>query len=309
MPSYGITHESGTLKRVMVHHPGRELELANVDPEAHHFETAVDTRRFIDDHRRLMDALEEAGVEVLKVRDLVRGDEEAYAESYRCPNLVFVRDSSTMTDDGAFLFRMGLPTRRRETPVIRAAHRANGVPVALEMREPDTFEGGGFAFLEGGTAVAGLCERSTQGALDQMGDYLLANGLVNLYVTLDMPEGCIHIDGEFAELPGRVAISYAPVLDNAPAHFRTRHERWEGCFTEWLRETGWDIIEITEQECRDMAANFLTVDTSLAIHYTGNPRVMKEVKDRGIDVVQIPGDEMKKGNGGIHCMTCPVLRV
>jgi len=57
-----------------------------------------------------------------------------------------------------------------------------------------------------------------------------------------------------------------------------------------------------------MAANFLTVDTSLAIHYTGNPRVMKEVKERGIDVVQIPGDEMKKGNGGIHCMTCPILR-
>jgi len=128
-------------------------------------------------------------------------------------------------------------------------------------------------------------------------------------VTLDMPEGCIHIDGEFAELPGKVAISYAPVLDNVTAHFRTASDRWDGCFTEWLRETGWDIIEITKQEYWDMAANFLTVDSDLAIHYTGNPRVMKEVKERGIDVVQIPGEEMKKGNGGIHCMTCPILRV
>jgi arginine deiminase len=66
---------------------------------------------------------------------------------------------------------------------------------------------------------------------------------------------------------------------------------------------------ISDQECFDMAANFLTVDKDLALHYTGNPRVMKECKERGIDVVQIPGEEMRKGMGGIHCMTCPILRV
>jgi arginine deiminase len=35
---------------------------------------------------------------------------------------------------------------------------------------------------------------------------------------------------------------------------------------------------------------------------------MREVKDRGIEVIQIPGEEMRKGNGGVHCMTCPILR-
>ncbi|MCW4050319.1 MAG: hypothetical protein NWE89_11360 [Candidatus Bathyarchaeota archaeon] len=50
MPSYGINHESGTLKRVMVHHPGKELELANQDPVAHHFDMPVDSKRFISDY-------------------------------------------------------------------------------------------------------------------------------------------------------------------------------------------------------------------------------------------------------------------
>jgi len=50
------------------------------------------------------------------------------------------------------------------------------------------------------------------------------------------------------------------------------------------------------------------VDRDLAIHCTGNPRVMREVKERGIEVVQIPGDEMRKWNGGVHCMTFPILR-
>jgi len=36
--------------------------------------------------------------------------------------------------------------------------------------------------------------------------------------------------------------------------------------------------------------------------------VMKEARERGIEIIQIPGEEMRKGNGGIHCMTCPILR-
>ncbi|MFA9496210.1 MAG: hypothetical protein ACERKS_09860, partial [Candidatus Bathyarchaeota archaeon] len=79
MPSYGINHESGTLKRVMVHHPGKELELANANPVAHHFDMPVDIKRFISDHQELVDALKDAGVEVLLVRDLIADNKEIIA--------------------------------------------------------------------------------------------------------------------------------------------------------------------------------------------------------------------------------------
>jgi arginine deiminase len=308
MPSYGISHESGDLKRVMVHHPGKELELANMDPVKHHFEMPVDVKRFISDHQMLIDSLEEAGVEVLKVRELLADNKEVYEHSFECPNLVFVRDSSTVTKKGVFLFRMGLASRRVETPVIRAAHNALNNPIVLTMKEPDSFEGGGFALLDGRAAVAGLCDRSTQGALKQMGDYLLNQRVIDIWITLEMPKGVVHIDGEFAELPEKLAISYPDVMESVPTTFRTLTETWEGSFMEWLREEGWDIIEINTQEYFDMAANFLSVSQDLAIHYTGNPKVMQEVNQRGIDVIQIPGEEMRKGMGGIHCMTCPILR-
>jgi arginine deiminase len=309
MQNFGITHESGKLKRVLVHHPGKELELANRDPVAHHFDQPVDVKRFRNDHLELIERLEEIGIEVIRISKVLEDNQEALEFSLECPNLVFVRDSSTVTKNGAFLFRMGLPTRRKETPVIKAAHNALGIPIVLELKEPETFEGGGFAILENNSAVAGLCDRSTQGALDQMGDYLLTNRLLETWVTLAMPKGIVHIDGEFAELPGKIAISHPEVMENTPASFRTRKEGWKGNFIDWLREDGWDIINITDKECFNMAANFLTVDEDLAFHYTGNPRVMKEVNKRGIDVIQIPGEEMRKGMGGIHCMTCPVLRV
>jgi arginine deiminase len=293
----------------MVHHPGKELEVGNRNLEAHHFAQPVDVKCFMRDHQELMDQLIEAGVEVLNVRDLVTAQPEIATQIDYCPNLVFVRDSSTITNGGAMLFRMGLPSRQRETPIIQTALESLEIPFVLKMTSPQRFEGGGFAFLENRIAVAGLCDRSTQEALTMMGDYLLEAQLIELWIELHMPPGSIHIDGEFAALPGKVAISYPEVLNAVPTLFRTRSERWTGNFIAWLKEEGWDILEITEQECHNMAANFLTVASDLTFHYTGNPRVMTEVRKRGIDVVQIPGAEMQKGNGGIHCMTCPILRV
>ena len=163
----------------------------------------------------------------------------------------------------------------------------------MALGEPETFEGGGFALLEGKVAVAGLCQRTTQGALDKIGGFLLREGVAETFI----------------ELPGKLALVHTETLEYAPSVFRRRGETWEGSFVGWLDEEGWDILEITDRERMDMAANFLTVDRDLAIHYEGNPRVMAEVRARGIEVIQIPGEEMMKGNGGIHCMTCPVLRV
>lgn len=308
MPHFGITHESGTLRHVLVHHPGRELQLANDDPSRHNFDGPVDIHRFIAEHKGLMEALVEAGVEVLDIGTLVESYPRMVEQVARCPNLVFTRDSSIVTDAGAVLMRMGIPSRRLETPIIKAVYDVLTIPVGLELREPMTFEGGGFALLKGGVAVTGLCSRTTRNALDTLRDFLFENGVVDTFVVLNLPEDDIHIDGDFAELPGRVALVHVETLDHEPAEFYTRSGEWRQPFVGWLKEEGWDILEISDRERMDMAANFLTVDRDLAIHYEGNLRVMDEARDRGIDVVQIPGDEMRKGNGGVHCMTCPILR-
>ena len=255
-----------------------------------------------------MDALEEAGIEVLDVGSLLGDDPGLSAQVENCPNLVFTRDSSFVTDTGAVLMRMGLPSRRRETPVIEAAHETLGVPIGHRLEAPETFEGGGFALLDDRVAVAGLCQRTTQGALDSIRDFLFEEGVADTFIVLNVPPDDIHIDGDFAELPGKTALVHKETLEYAPAVFHTQEETWEGPYVRWLEEEGWDLLENTYQERFDMAANFLTLDKDLALHYTGNPRVIGEAKKRGIEVIQISGTEMRKGNGGIHCMTCPILR-
>lgn len=268
----------------------------------------MDVKRFRDDHKKMMEALIEAGVNVLDVGTLLEEYPTLPEQIEKCPNLVFTRDSSFVTDAGVVLMRMGLPSRRRETPIIEAVHRIIDVPIGHKLQEPETFEGGGFALLEGQVAVAGLCQRTTRGALDSIRNFLFKKRVINTFIILKVPPNEIHIDGDFAELPDKTALIYEEALEYAPAVFHTKDETWEGSFIAWLVEKGWDLLEITDQERFDMAANFLTIDKDLALHYTGNPRVIEEVRNRGVQVIQIPGDEMRKGNGGIHCMTCPILR-
>ena len=129
-----------------------------------------------------MEALAEAGVEVLDVGTLVGSDSRVAEQAARCPNLVFTRDSSAVTDAGAVLMRMGIPSRRLEAPVIKAAFDTLAIPVGLELREPMTFEGGGFALLEGRVAVAGLCSRTTRDALDTLRGFLFDNEVADIAI-------------------------------------------------------------------------------------------------------------------------------
>jgi len=98
MSDFGINHESGALKRVMVHHPGKELKLANADPVAHHFDQPVDIKRFISDHQELVDALEDMSSDLFEehvnemkndfsnwVRDVL-GDDKLANELTNCAN-------------------------------------------------------------------------------------------------------------------------------------------------------------------------------------------------------------------------------
>jgi N-dimethylarginine dimethylaminohydrolase len=308
MPEFGVSSEIGELRRVMVHHPGRELELANLVPQEHSFRRKVDIKRFQNQHRMFTEALRENGVDVLDVGVLVQKDRFASKLILQCPNLVYTRDTATITDAGAILFRMGLASRRDETPIIRAAFDAAGVPIAHQTPENETLEGGSFILLEGRVAFAALTTRATQKAIEDLQNFLLTEQLVDQFIQINPPQGITHVDAMLAELPGKRVIYHTEALERHPATFWTRQEVWTGSLKEWFRDENYDILEITSQEQEDLACDLLTVNRDLIIHSTSNDRIVDEIRERGIDVIQIPADELRNGNGGVHCMTCPILR-
>jgi len=308
MPEFGVHNEVGDLRRVLVHYPGRELELANLIPLEHNFRNKVDVIRFQNQHRNLVEMLKQNGVEVLYVGFLVAGDSFSSKLLNQCPNLVYTRDTSTITDAGAILFRMGLPSRRNETPIIRMALHAAGIPIAYQTPENETLEGGSFILLEGRTALAALTPRATQKAIEDLQNFLLTEQLIDQFIQINPPQSVTHVDTEVAELPGKRILVNTEVLEQHPATFWTRSEVWTGSLKEWFRDEGYELIDITQEERDALACDLLTISSDLIIHSTNNEHVVREIRDRGIEVIQIPADELRNGNGGVHCMTCPILR-
>jgi N-dimethylarginine dimethylaminohydrolase len=309
MPEFGVPNEVGELRRVLVHRPGKELEIANLNPPMHHFESQVDVKRFQSHHRMMTEALIDSGVEVLDIGTLVADDPFASKLIQQSPNLVYTRDTSTITDAGAILFRMGLESRRYETPIIKAAHLAAGTPIAHYTPEEHTLEGGSFILLEGRVALAALTPRVTQGGIEDLQSFLLNEQLVDQFIQINPPKTVSHIDTEFTELHRKIALFNSATLEANPATIFTRSETWTASFLEWLRDNAYDIIEINTHERDEMACDLLTIDEALILHSTSNDHVIGEIRERGIEVIQIPGNEFVKGNGGVHCMTCPILRV
>ncbi len=78
-------------------------------------------------------------------------------------------------------------------------------------------------------------QQNNQGALEAVRRFLLGD-IVELFIILNLPRDDIHIDGDFAELPDKMAIAHRPTVDYAPAEFYTERESWRGSFTEWLRD-------------------------------------------------------------------------
>ncbi len=56
------------------------------------------------------------------------------------------------------------------------------------------------------------------------------------------------------------------------------------------------------------ACNVLAVAPGVVVSYDRNVLTRTFLKQNGITVLEVPGDELGRGRGGPRCMSCPTLR-
>jgi len=301
---YGLRSEYHRLRSVAVHTPGPELEwgLAD-DPVAHHIEPDLDPAGFREEHIAMKDAFRSEGVSVYDVGEVL-GDEAAEG----LPNLCFARDSSWVSRSGGVPLGMGLLSRGKEPSVLERFYLKLGIPVPHRLNGPEEMlEGGGIAYLDEETIIVGACSRSTPEGLSSLREHLFDSKDVKRVVEMAVLPEEIHIDGIFSIIGPELVVTAPGFIPDRPSKVYHADGTREESHVYDLIE-GWDRIEITDQERLDGAANIVVIDEAKAVQFDFNPGITGILRERGWDMIELPGENIWKGNGGLHCLTCPIHR-
>lgn len=300
--------------RVLVHDPAetRALEpLLDVPAEELEerslFRAHPDPERFASEHAVLVASLESAGVEVVRLPDIV--DEHGRRALEQNPNHVYTRDAAITLPwlPGRFVRgAMRRPVRRSEPDVLASALGAIGLEEILAPLD---------CFLEGGDVIplahegrrallVGFGPRSSRDGIDVLWRHLHPWALDEI-VGIEIDPERMNLDGVLVPVADdtvivdRSSIVRSFVLD-------ATGERPSDVL-ELLSERGQQPLDVTREEATALqACNCVCLGGRRVIAYNLCERVAEDLRDRDIDVRTVPGGELIKGTGGPRCMTRPL---
>jgi N-dimethylarginine dimethylaminohydrolase len=310
LSGFGVRSAYGSLRRVLMHRPGRELDEVTPDTlREFHFARPVDRSLFLADYDAMLGLLRGHGAETLLLTDVLAGDDDSLGYIAHRPNMTYTRDLAAVFSRGAVILSPHLKGRQGDQRMMARAFARLGVPVLGAIEPPGFLEGGGVTIVGDDTAVASLCDRANEEGTRALREMVLGKD-VRFFLEVPLPFGHIHIDGIFMVLDERLCLIYEDSLRVFPCRLYEagRAEPRHVMFPEFLESRGFTCIPITREERREGHLNVVVTERSRrAVGFASAVRVGEEMARHGFELARFPADELFAGRGGAHCMTCPVL--
>jgi N-dimethylarginine dimethylaminohydrolase len=248
----------------------------------------VDQVRAEEEHQAFRAMIAAHGVEVIEAGPDQPGELDA----------IFPFDPSIMTDRGAVLLRPGKKLRLREVDFAEATYARLGIPILGRIEAPGTVEGGDTMWLDEQTLAVGRGYRTNAEGIRQLSETLGAIGVQVLSFDLphfNGPAECLHLLSLISPVTENLAVVHPPLMAVS--------------FIEALRERGWTLIDIAEDEFVTQASNILAIAPGQLIMLDGNPVTRKRLEFHGCEVETYSGEEISFNRfGGPTCLTRPILR-
>ena len=105
-------------------------------------------------------------------------------------------------------------------------------------------------------------------------------------------EDVLHLDCSFLPVGDGHALIYPGGMREIPAAVRDTYE----------------LIEVTREEQQRLGTNVLSIDPYTVVSQPTSTRINAEMRERGIEVIEVPYSEPPKTGGSFRCCTLPLHR-
>lgn len=280
----GVRAEYHTLRTVLMHTPGREIDLVS-DVQSALWLGLPDSQRARDQHLALIDLYRAHGVTVHRLGEV--------AETL--PNAYFCRDTFVMAPTGAIISRMASAVRAGEERWAAAALARAGVPVTHTVHGDGTFEGADVVVAGEDLVFVGHGMRSNRSGAEQVARVYREAGIPQVEI-VQIPYGCGHIDGTINLIDRDLALVMPTQLS------------W--VVYETLKRHGVQIIDLpdVDEAQGGMALNMVPLAPRVVVMPAGNPKTRSLLQQHDVEVIEAEVDELMKGGGSVHCMTGVIHR-
>ncbi|MEQ3362448.1 arginine deiminase [Raoultibacter massiliensis] len=248
------------------------------------------------------------------------------------PNLYFTRDPFAMIGNGVSINRMYSVTRNRETIygeyIFKYHPDFEGTPEYYSRYNTFHIEGGDILNINDKVLAIGISQRTEPDAIDAIAKNIFeSDSPIKTILAFNIPNSraFMHLDTVFTQIDydkftvhpgilGPLTVFEITPDDNGGIKVKEMHDTLEDILEAYIGNPvelipcgGGDRIAAEREQWND-GSNTLCIAPGTIVVYERNDVTNAVLKEKGLNVLEMPSAELSRGRGGPRCMSMPIWR-